>query len=242
MPRLNSLVTVLLVLTVAIGNGTYTFPAGAFLARLHQLQARNASKRQAGSTGSNGSGISVSDFPTQCQSGCTPAVNAFNTCSSVSCLCTTSVDNSLRDCITCSINAEPGDSSIVSDGENVFSTYNTLCAGSGVKTLSLSGVSSVPPSTSGASSTIEGSQASFTPPMAVGPTTTITGEDPGTTTDGLGGTTTTHEVAGIGTSTGLGATKITSLPNAAMVAVVPDVRVECITMGLVVAFATALFM
>ncbi|KAF8736452.1 hypothetical protein AX14_000321 [Amanita brunnescens Koide BX004] len=100
-----------------------------FLERLHQLQAIRP-KRQSTNT-------SLSDFPAQCHNECEPAVNALNTCSAATCLCTDAVDKSMGACIECSVNADPSSTSIASS-QQAIDTYNTLCNGLSVTSISFS--------------------------------------------------------------------------------------------------------
>ncbi|KAK2459455.1 hypothetical protein APHAL10511_008532 [Amanita phalloides] len=111
--------------------GVAADPTSALLERLRYIQVRTP-KRQ-----SSNSSIPITEFPVQCQKGCTPAVNALNTCSAATCLCNPTIDSSLGQCISCSVNAEPT-ASVIQNGQQVLDSYNTLCKGTGVSSLSLS--------------------------------------------------------------------------------------------------------
>ncbi|KAF8346269.1 hypothetical protein F5887DRAFT_105995 [Amanita rubescens] len=147
------LLSMMLLATVALVQASST---GLLLEKLNQIQLITP-KRQSSSN------ISLSQFPQQCQSGCATAVNALNTCSSATCLCNTSVDKSLGQCINCSVNADPSLAS-ASSGQQVLDTYNSFCKGTNVSTLSLSVTASLSANAT-ASSTFS---------FSLGPTTTVT--------------------------------------------------------------------
>ncbi|KAE9404207.1 hypothetical protein BT96DRAFT_989483 [Gymnopus androsaceus JB14] len=109
---------------------------------------------------STGTGTDPSDIPTQCQSQCDAVVNALNTCTSDSCICTPDNANGLESCVECLINIDPTDEE--SSGEEVLScelisssssvyiqftlnivcckAFNEECAGTpGVPTLAVGG-------------------------------------------------------------------------------------------------------
>jgi len=128
---------------------------GILLEKLHQIQLLTP-KRQS-------TNISLSQFPQKCQSGCATAVTALNTCSSAACLCNSSVDKSLGNCINCSVNSDASTASI-SSGQQVLDTYNSFCTGTNVTSLSLLVTASI----------AANATASSTFSVSLGPTTTVT--------------------------------------------------------------------
>ncbi|KAF8346270.1 hypothetical protein F5887DRAFT_961056 [Amanita rubescens] len=140
----------------------------ALLERLHYFQAFTP-KRQSNTT------VSLSEFPIQCQPGCKTAVNALNTCSAATCLCNAPVESSLSFCVNCSVNTIPS-ASVIQSGQQVVDTYNTLCKGTNVSSISLNITAPImttsTPSVGGATSAGFGSGSA--PTTANGPTTTIT--------------------------------------------------------------------
>ncbi|KAM6499800.1 hypothetical protein JOM56_005308 [Amanita muscaria] len=121
--------------------------------------------------------VPLSDFPVQCQQGCVPAINAINTCASSSCVCVPTVDSSLAYCVSCSVNADPTPS-IIQSGQQLLDTYNNLCNGTGVSTISftITNTAPAPPGTSTSATTlkpISTTTGNVIPTPALGPTTTI---------------------------------------------------------------------
>jgi len=82
------------------------------------------------------SGISPSDFPAACQSGCTSSLNAVEACTDLSCICTSANLSGVQSCINCIVGT---DSSLQSVGQSVLGTYNADCSGQGVPSLTLGG-------------------------------------------------------------------------------------------------------
>ncbi|KAF8637179.1 hypothetical protein AX17_002992 [Amanita inopinata Kibby_2008] len=159
-------------------------PTEALLNRLHEIH-HSPQKRQT----SGGDAVPLSDFPSQCQAGCAPAVTAINTCTSAACICNPTVAKSLQQCVNCSVNAVP-DPSVVQSGQQVLDTYDNLCAGSGLTSLSLT-VGSPNPTSSfrpvgGGGGSGGGPTTGFTQTTFEGPTATIAGF-PSTTAGGGGG-------------------------------------------------------
>ncbi|KIL58161.1 hypothetical protein M378DRAFT_15734 [Amanita muscaria Koide BX008] len=125
-------------------------------------------------TSDNGS-VPLSAFPVQCQQGCAPAITAINTCTSSACICDPTVDSSLAYCVSCSVNADPT-TSIIQTGQQLVDTYNNLCNGTGVSTISFTITNTASgTNTSATASTkpITTTTANVTSTHALGPTTTI---------------------------------------------------------------------
>ncbi|KAM6499801.1 hypothetical protein JOM56_005309 [Amanita muscaria] len=124
-------------------------------------------------TSDNGS-VPLSAFPVQCQQGCAPAITAINTCTSSACICDPTVDSSLAYCISCSVNANPT-TSIIQTGQQLVDTYNNLCNGTGVSTISFTITNTVSGTNTSAtaSTTTTTTTGNVTSTHALGPTTTI---------------------------------------------------------------------
>ncbi|KAF8715198.1 hypothetical protein AX14_012654, partial [Amanita brunnescens Koide BX004] len=72
--------------------------------------------------------IPLSVIPIECQSACSPAINAVNTCQTSICICTQAVDSSAQECIDCVLQSPEG-ADFVSAAEQVVAYYNRECAG-----------------------------------------------------------------------------------------------------------------
>ncbi|OBZ72946.1 hypothetical protein A0H81_06771 [Grifola frondosa] len=77
--------------------------------------------------------VDPNDFPSACQSPCTSVANTFNTCTTVSCLCTNAVSSSLASCFQCSINNSPKSSaaSVESTLQQTMTGYVQACNADG---------------------------------------------------------------------------------------------------------------
>ncbi|OAX38227.1 hypothetical protein K503DRAFT_866294 [Rhizopogon vinicolor AM-OR11-026] len=88
--------------------------------------------------------VDTGSLPAQCQTSC-QVVNTMTNCdSSLSCICTSSIGSQLQSCMSCLTETEP---SVQSDAQSSLDSWNEACGG----TLSLSGGSTSPTSTSSGS-------------------------------------------------------------------------------------------
>ncbi|KAM6499788.1 hypothetical protein JOM56_005296 [Amanita muscaria] len=196
---------------------------------LNEFRTPGYAKRQ----GSNSSGLSLDDFPQQCQAGCQVAVNTLNTCSTSSCICTPAVEHSLDDCINCTVEVVP-DPTVIADGQKVFDTFNALCKGTGVETLSLTAVTLT--GTNTASSSFLNP---FLPPSSATTTiqTTITPLGPKTTITNAGASSSLASSTVLSGSPSTTANPIISNPLAGNDAVaLPRASKAYAAVGLVIAF------
>ncbi|KAJ8522239.1 hypothetical protein ONZ45_g1175 [Pleurotus djamor] len=82
--------------------------------------------------------ISYGDIPAGCQSSCSSMVSTINSCSSLSCFCTSSVASSFESCVYCSYNLMPT-ASQRSNGQALLDTYNSACSGTGISSATFRG-------------------------------------------------------------------------------------------------------
>ncbi|TBU45383.1 hypothetical protein BD309DRAFT_718355 [Dichomitus squalens] len=82
-------------------------------------------------------GFDPSQIPAQCQSDCSTAVTAINTCTDVSCLCSTSTNQGLYTCLECALSLSP-DASTLSQSQESLDNYEETCDQAGVNVTPLS--------------------------------------------------------------------------------------------------------
>ncbi|KAF9484608.1 hypothetical protein BDN70DRAFT_917610 [Pholiota conissans] len=68
---------------------------------------------------------------TVCDSQCAVFQNAVNDCTSIACLCTTTVANGLQRCVTCAVDAAPT-TAVINSAEQLVNTYLDTCVGANV--------------------------------------------------------------------------------------------------------------
>jgi len=192
------LVTAIFLATFA--NASLIGSTAVFRRRLLNDLQNTVLRRQ--TTGSGNSTIPLSAFPPECQSGCTVAVNAINTCANATCLCTKAVDSSLQGCLDCVLQSSEAANLGASAGQ-VVTLYNQECSGSGIPSISLaSGVTASGTATttgtevypsSGSSSAAGGTTA---PTLTSTPTATVatTGSSAPTSTKTSGASATSASV------------------------------------------------
>ncbi|OSC98133.1 hypothetical protein PYCCODRAFT_1439628 [Trametes coccinea BRFM310] len=79
-------------------------------------------------------GFDPSEIPPQCQTQCATISNALtsSTCTTqVSCLCSSSTNNGLYDCLECALSLDP-DQSVLSEGQANYDSYVEACQQAGV--------------------------------------------------------------------------------------------------------------
>ncbi|KAF8737914.1 hypothetical protein AX14_012189 [Amanita brunnescens Koide BX004] len=189
------LVTVLCLATIANAN-SLADSTSKFLQNLHTVQRRQSS-------GSGNSTIPLSDFPQQCQSGCAPAVNKLNTCTTTTdCICTREVDDSLQGCLTCSVKAV-NTTDTVQSAQAVASAFNTVCSGSGLSSITVGGATATGSASATSSQTLSGN---------------ATATNSGTTTSGVATTFTSATGLSTGSPTQTSLTVLTTAGTSASAA------------------------
>ncbi|KAI9060834.1 hypothetical protein FKP32DRAFT_1595169 [Trametes sanguinea] len=79
-------------------------------------------------------GFDPSEIPPQCQSQCATISSALtdSTCTTqVSCLCSSSTNNGLYDCLECALSLDP-DQSVLTEGQENYDSYVQACQEAGV--------------------------------------------------------------------------------------------------------------
>ncbi|KAL7278274.1 hypothetical protein ACG7TL_008250 [Trametes sanguinea] len=79
-------------------------------------------------------GFDPSNIPAQCQTQCATISNALtsSTCTTqVSCLCSSSTNNGLYDCLECALSLDP-DQSVLEEGQENYDSYVEACQQAGV--------------------------------------------------------------------------------------------------------------
>ncbi|KIK58578.1 hypothetical protein GYMLUDRAFT_45197 [Collybiopsis luxurians FD-317 M1] len=112
------------------------------------LQARSVlSARQSSSSG-------LPSFPSQCSTQCNAMTNALNGCSTLECLCGSTVTNSIESCINCAVSLDSSDSTVVSEAQSAVDSINQECAGeAGFSSITVSASGSATKGSSGSSGT-----------------------------------------------------------------------------------------
>ncbi|KAF7986924.1 hypothetical protein HWV62_12717 [Athelia sp. TMB] len=126
-------------------------------------------------------GVSPSDFPPACQSGCGGIANIATNCESasdmLSCVCSSTNIAMLQSCVNCIVSSETT-AAVIAAGQAVAQEYNTECAGKGAPSLTVPA--------SGAAGTVPAAGPTSPVPV-VGPTTGTTAAASSTSTTESGG-------------------------------------------------------
>ncbi|KZP10325.1 hypothetical protein FIBSPDRAFT_858668 [Athelia psychrophila] len=98
------------------------------------------------SLGRRQSGISPSDFPAACQSGCTTVLTTITSCDSnittgLSCICTSANVASIQSCVNCIVSSSNATAAVVAEGSSLLNSFNAECAGQGVASLTVGSAS-----------------------------------------------------------------------------------------------------
>ncbi|KIM76741.1 hypothetical protein PILCRDRAFT_826136 [Piloderma croceum F 1598] len=75
--------------------------------------------------------INPNEFPTQCQSTCLPIVNALNTCTSTTCICTKGNSNNIESCGDCVLQVDSLPTEIA-EVQYIFDYFFGYCVGAGI--------------------------------------------------------------------------------------------------------------
>ncbi|KAM5545605.1 hypothetical protein V8D89_000643 [Ganoderma adspersum] len=129
-------------------------------------------KRQGGTTLDPGS------IPAQCESQCGAVINAINTCTDITCLCSDAVNKGMYDCFECGLSLQP-DASLLSSAQKSLTQFENTCNAAGIPGVQLTSLTlTIPSGTAPASS---GTSGSLSTP-ASNPSTAVTTNPAGTTT------------------------------------------------------------
>ncbi|KAM5545699.1 hypothetical protein V8D89_000737 [Ganoderma adspersum] len=129
-------------------------------------------KRQGGTTLDPGS------IPAQCESQCGAVINAINTCTDITCLCSDAVNKGMYDCFECGLSLQP-DASLLSSAQKSLTQFENTCNAAGIPGVQLTSLTlTMPTGTAAASS----STSSGLSTAASNPSTAVTTNLAGTTT------------------------------------------------------------
>ncbi|KDQ52510.1 hypothetical protein JAAARDRAFT_40111 [Jaapia argillacea MUCL 33604] len=127
-------------------------------------------------------GLNPADLPAQCQTQCAAIVAVLNTCTTISCLCSTTNDQSLANCVDCIYAAGGSTADLQTQAQAILTSYAQECAAGGVTVPTLTvvaagGVTSTGPITitSVASAVAPSKVTIVTNPAATSPVATFVG-------------------------------------------------------------------
>ncbi|KZP10327.1 hypothetical protein FIBSPDRAFT_858669 [Athelia psychrophila] len=91
-------------------------------------------------------GISPSDLPAACQSGCTTILTTITSCNSnitsgLACICTSANVASLQSCVNCIVSSSSLSAAEAEEGSSLIKSFNAECVGKGIASLTVSSAS-----------------------------------------------------------------------------------------------------